>query len=98
MKKDEIKKIYDNLDLFSNKQVVVAGWVKSVRTSKDFGFIDLTDGTCFKTAQIVFFANTLKNYEDVEKLNTGSTIICKGNLVLTPENKQPFEIKAESVE
>lgn len=54
MKKDEIKKIYAELKDYADKSVTLYGWVRSVRASKDFGFIDMTDGTCFKTAQVVF--------------------------------------------
>lgn len=98
MEKTEIKQIYTNLQKYSEQKVTVYGWVKSVRSSKDFGFIDLTDGTCFKTAQVVFFADTNVDFEEVSKLNTGSTIKVEGTVLLTPQNKQPFEIKAQSVE
>ncbi len=95
--KDEIKKIYDDLQSFDHKQVKIGGWVKSVRESKDFAFMDLTDGTCFKSAQVILH-NTLSNYETVSKLNTGSTVIVEGEVCLTPQNKQPFEIVATNVE
>ncbi len=95
MKADDVKKIYDNLPDYDGKEVLVNGWVKSVRASKDFGFIDFTDGTCFKSAQIIF--NKLDNFEQISKLNAGSTIICKGIVKLTPQNKQPFEIVASEI-
>ena len=76
MKAEDVKRIYDEMQKFENKEVLVNGWVKSVRASKDFGFIDFSDGTCFRSAQIVF--NKLDNFEQVAKLNAGSTIICKG--------------------
>ena len=98
MKKNEIKHIYSNLQEYKDKPVCIYGWVKSVRASKDFGFIDLTDGTCFKTAQVIFFKEDIENFEEVSKLNTGSTIKVDGVICLTPDNKQPFEIKAKSVE
>ncbi len=95
MKAVDVKKIYENLQEYDGKKVLVNGWVKSVRASKDFGFIDFTDGTCFKSAQIVF--NKLDNFEQISKLNAGSTITCKGIVKLTPQNKQPFEIVANDV-
>ena len=98
MEKAEIREIYSHLENFSGKEIEVSGWVKSVRASKEFGFIDLMDGTCFKSCQVVFFANSDVNFDEVSKLNTGSTIIVKGKVLLTPENKQPFEIQAQSVD
>ena len=92
MIKTDIKSIYDNKEEYTKGQLVVAGWVKSCRGNGKFGFIDLTDGTCFKGLQIVFTEEKLANFDIVEKLNTGSAIMCKGNLVLTPENKNSEEI------
>lgn len=95
--KDEIKTIYSNLDSYGDKTVKIGGWVKSVRASKDFAFLDFTDGTCFKSAQVIL-NNALKNYDVVSKLNTGSTVIVEGVVKLTPQNKQPFEIVAKDVD
>lgn len=97
MKKIDLRKLHSNPDNYKDKEVIVGGWVRSCRSSKTFGFIDLNDGTSFNGVQIVF-EDTLSNFEDVEKLNTGSSILVTGTLVLTPENKQPFEIKAKNVE
>lgn len=98
MEKTDIKKIYKELEQFNNKEITMAGWVKSTRDSKNFGFMDLNDGTCFKNAQIVFDANDIKNYSEIASLNIGSSVIVKGTLLVTPENKQPFEIKANNIE
>lgn len=98
MEKIDIRKIFKELDTFNNKEITLAGWVKSTRDSKNFGFMDLNDGTCFKNAQIVFDANDIKNYSEIASLNIGSSVIVKGTLVVTPENKQPFEVKAKSIE
>ena len=98
MQKIDIKKLYKDLESYNGKEVTLAGWVKSTRDSKNFGFMDLNDGTCFKNAQIVFNADELKNYSDVANLNIGSSVKLTGKLVLTPENKQPFEIQAKSIE
>ena len=98
MEKIDLRKIFKELDTFNNKEITLAGWVKSTRDSKNFGFMDLNDGTCFKNAQIVFDANDIKNYSEIASLNIGSSVIVKGTLVVTPENKQPFEVKAKSIE
>ncbi len=92
----EVKKLYDTYDTLSGKSVTVAGWVRSVRGNGSLGFIDLSDGTCFNTLQIVI-DSSLSNYDQVEKLNAGSTIFCTGKVVATPDNKQPFELHATSI-
>jgi len=97
MKKIDIRKLHNNPNEYANKEVTVGGWIRSVRSSKAFGFIDLNDGTSFNGVQIVFESD-LSNFDDVEKLNTGTSVLVTGTLVLTPENKQAFEIKAKSVE
>lgn len=96
--KDDIKKLHLEHTELNGKKVTVGGWVRSVRDSKNFGFIDLNDGTSFKGVQIVFTPTDIKNYSEVAKLNAGSSIMCEGILVDTPQNKQPFEIKASSIE
>lgn len=97
MKKVDIKLIHQNKEKFGGQEVIVAGWVKSSRSNGTFGFIDLNDGTSFKGLQIVFTKDKLANFDVVEKLNTGSAIMCKGEIVLTPENKQPFEMQAQEI-
>ena len=77
-------------------EVLVGGWIRSIRDSKAFGFIVLNDGTCFDTLQIVYH-DTMENFAEVSKLNVGAAIIVKGTLVATPEAKQPFEIQADQV-
>lgn len=97
MKRVLISEIYKNPNEFTDKEITVCGWARSIRDSKAFGFIDLNDGSCFKGVQIVFERENLDNYDEIAKLNVGSAIIVKGVVVITPENKQPFEIKAISV-
>ncbi len=97
MKRVLLSEIYKNPDQFCENQITVCGWARSIRDSKAFGFIDLNDGSCFKGVQIVFERENLNNYDEIAKLNVGSAIIIKGNVVLTPENKQPFEIKATKI-
>ena len=97
MKKVDIKLIHQDKEKFGGQEVIVAGWVKSSRSNGTFGFIDLNDGTSFKGLQIVLTKDKLANFDVVEKLNTGSAIMCKGEIVLTPENKQPFEMQAQEI-
>lgn len=96
MNKLDLIQIQNNLNNYKDKVVTVGGWVRSARDNKSFGFIDLNDGTTFKGAQIVV-NNSLDNFSDLVKLNTGSSILVEGKLILTPENKQPYEIVATSV-
>ncbi len=97
MKRTELKSIFEKKEDFSNKQVVVAGWAKTIRDSKAFGFIELNDGSFFKNCQIVFDRDKISNYEEIAKQNVGACLEVKGTLILTPENKQPFEINAEEI-
>ncbi len=91
-----VRELYRNRDQYLGKKVTVGGWVRSVRDSKAFGFIVLNDGTFFETLQVVYH-DTMDNFAEISKLNVGSAIIVTGELVATPEAKQPFEIKAEEV-
>ena len=96
MIKLDIKQLYTHTKDYEDKIVTIGGWVRSVRDMKNFGFMDLNDGTSFKGAQIVLNAE-MANYAEVAKLNTGSSVLCTGKLVLTPEAKQPFEIHADEI-
>ena len=96
MKKTDITYIYKDLEKYRDKDVVLGGWVRSVRDMKNFGFIDLNDGSTFKGAQIVI-NNNLDNYTNVAKLNAGSSIIVTGKVIITPNAKQPFEIQASEI-
>ncbi len=92
----DIRELYRNKDQYIGKKVSVGGWVRSVRDSKTFGFIVLNDGTYFEPLQVVYH-DSMANFSEISKLNVGSAIIVKGQLVATPEAKQPFEIQAEEV-
>ncbi|MBQ5901785.1 MAG: asparagine--tRNA ligase, partial [Clostridia bacterium] len=98
MKRDLISGIYADPSSFDGKKVAVGGWARSIRDSKAFGFIDLNDGSCFKGVQIVFEREKIENYDQIAKLNVGSSVVVTGTVILTPENKQPFEIKAEKID
>ena len=94
MKRELIKSVYADMAAYDGKVITVGGWARSIRDSKAFGFIDLYDGSCFKTMQVVFEREKIANYDEIAKLNVGSAVVVKGTLVLTPEMKQPFELKA----
>ncbi len=91
-----IRELFEKREQYYDKELEICGWVRSVRASKAFGFIVVSDGTFFETLQVVFH-DTMENFEQVSKLNVGSAIIVKGTLVATPEAKQPFEIQATEV-
>ncbi|MDV3425901.1 MAG: asparagine--tRNA ligase [Bacillota bacterium] len=91
-----IKSLFRETDKYSDNEVFLEGWVKTVRASKNFGFIEINDGSFFKNVQVVFEDN-LPNFDELAKLPISATISVKGTLVLTPESKQPFEIKASEI-
>lgn len=97
MKRETVSSIYKNPESFADREIVVGGWIRNIRDSKAFGFIDLNDGSCFKSVQVVFERGIVENYDEISKLNIGSAIVVKGKIALTPEMKQPFEIKAETI-
>ncbi len=98
MKRTKITEIFKDAEAFGGKQVVVAGWARTIRDMKNFGFIDLNDGSGFKGVQVVFERGQIDNYDEISHQNVGTALIVRGTVVLTPEAKQPLEIKAESIE
>ena len=96
MKSVLVKDLYRHTKDFSDKEVTLQGWVRTVRDSKTFGFIELNDGSFFKNVQIVF-NDSLDNFEDICKMTISSSIEVTGTLVVTENAKQPFEIQAEKV-
>ena len=97
MKRDLIRQLYADTQSYDGKTVTLGGWARSIRDSKAFGFIDLNDGSCFKGVQVVFEREIIANYDEIAKQNVGAALVVTGKVVLTPENKQPFEIKATEV-
>ena len=97
MKDITVRNLYKETNKFENKEITIEGWVKTLRDSKTFGFIELNDGTFFKNVQLVF-NDTLDNFEEVRKLTLSSSIKVTGNFVTTPNAKQPFEIQATKIE
>lgn len=92
-----IKTLYRHTADFADQEVTIGGWIRTMRVSKNFGFIEVNDGSFFKNVQVVFEEGNLANYAEVAKLGVGAAIIVKGLLVETPEAKQPFEIKAAEI-
>ena len=92
-----IKEIFKNSEDYFDNEVTVAGWVRSIRDAKAFGFIVLNDGTYFEPIQVVYH-DTLPNFTEITKQNVGAAIVVTGTLVATPEAKQPFEIQATGIE
>lgn len=97
MKRTLLKEIFTGYEAKCGNKVSVSGWVKTVRDSKTFGFLELNDGSFFKNCQVVFEREEISNYDEIAKLNVGASVEVEGIVVLTPERNQPFEIKAVSV-
>ena len=93
----KIAAIYADSELFGGKEVTVGGWARTIRDMKNFGFVELNDGSCFKNLQVVMDANTLSNYKEIAGQNVGAALIVTGTVVLTPGAKQPLELKASSI-
>lgn len=91
-----IREIYKQKEQYLGKEIEIGGWIRSIRDSKTFGFMVVHDGTWFEPLQIVYH-DTLDNFSQISKLNVGTAVIVRGNLVATPQAKQPFEIQAARV-
>lgn len=91
-----IKDLYRNSENYVNQKVQLSGWIRTIRDSKTFGFIELNDGSFFKSVQIVF-EDQLINFKEIAKLPISSSISLEGDFILTPQAKQPFEIKATKI-
>lgn len=97
MKRTTVKEIFACPEAFADKELTVAGWAKTIRASNAFGFIVINDGSTFSDIQVVIESDKLANYAELSKQNVGAAFVVRGTLVLTPEAKQPFEIKATEV-
>ena len=96
MKNTLVKELYKNIDSFADTEIKVSGWVRTLRDSKTFGFIELNDGSFFNNVQIVF-DNNLENFEEIKKLSIISSIEVEGKVIKTENAKQPFEIHANKI-
>ena len=97
MKRTKIAQIHADAAALGGQTVTVAGWVKSVRDMKNFGFVTLNDGSCFADLQVVMNREALANYDEIAHQNVSAALICTGTLKLTPDAPQPFELAAESI-
>ena len=92
----DAKELYGKIDEYMDKEVVLEGWVRNHRKQKEFGFIDFSDGTCFKHIQVVY-DDKLEDFEEIQKYHVGSAIRVVGTVVKSPKEGQPFEIQASEV-
>ena len=96
MEKTLVKSLYRETEKFTNKDIEISGWIRTIRDSKSFAFIELNDGSFFKNVQIVL-DDKIENFKEIIKLPISSSLSVKGTLVLTPNAKQSFEIKAKKI-
>ena len=92
-----VRELFKNTEAYAGKTVTIGGWVRNRRPSKQFGFIVLNDGTYFSPVQVVY-NDSISNFQEISKINIGAALIVTGELVLTPDSKQPFEIQAATIE
>ncbi len=96
MELTEIRDLYKDAAKYAGKDVTIGGWIRTNRDSKTFGFIVLSDGTDFRTLQVVY-GEGISNFEEVAHFGVGTAVVCKGEIVMTPDAKQPFEMQAKEV-
>ena len=94
----KIAQIWADPAKYAAEPITVCGWARTIRDMKNFGFLELNDGSAFKGLQVVLEREKLSNYDELTRQNVGAAFIARGMLVLTPDAPQPFELKAESVE
>ena len=97
MKDIQLRTLFRETEKYADQEIVVHGWVRTNRGSNKFGFIELNDGTFFKSVQFVYEAEFIDNFEEIAKVPVAAALKVKGDFVLTPNAKQPFEIKAKEV-
>ncbi len=92
----DLKELYDKLKDYMAKEIILKGWIRNHRKQKEFGFIDFSDGTCFKHIQIVY-DNTLEDFDEIQKYHIGSTIEVRGIPIKSEGKGQEIEIKAQNI-
>ena len=97
MNRITIAELKQQLSALGGQTVTVAGWVRSLRNAKSFGFLNLNDGSCFSGAQVVFEQSKLTNFFEIARLNVGAAVTVTATVLLTPQNPQPFELNAAAV-
>ncbi len=94
--KVEAKQLYRGMKSYVGKEVVLEGWIRTIRASKNIGFIELNDGTFFRNVQVVF-ADTLPDFAEIARLPIATAVKVVGSVVETPQARQPFEVNATSL-
>ncbi len=97
MERIKIATLFADQDQLGGQEVTVAGWVRSIRDMKNFGFVMLNDGSCFKDLQVVLNRDQLSSYDEIVSQNVGAALIVRGTLALTPDRPQPFELQAHEI-
>lgn len=97
MDRMKIAAIFADQEQLGGKEITVCGWARTIRDMKTFGFIELNDGSCFRNLQVVMSADELNNYKEIASQNVGAALIVRGTVVLTPEAKQPLELRAAEI-
>ena len=97
MERTKIAQIFADQEALGGRTVSVSGWARTIRDLKGFGFVELNDGSCFKNLQVVLDAGALENYKEIAGQNVGPALTVTGTVVLTPQAKQPLELKAAAV-
>ena len=97
IERTRIAAVFADADALSGKEITVFGWARTIRDMKTFGFVELNDGSCFRNLQIVMSAEELDNYRDIASQNVGAALRVTGTVVLTPEAKQPLELRAREI-
>ncbi len=94
----KIAAVFADSESLSGQEITVGGWARTIRDMKNFGFVELNDGSCFRNLQVVMEAGALENYKDIAAQNVGAALIVTGTVVLTPDAKQPLELKASAIQ
>ena len=98
MERIYISELYRVPGDYAGREITVGGWARTIRDMKSFGFMELNDGSCFKGLQVVFEDGVVEDYKGVTKQNVGASFVVRGTFTLTPDAKQPFELKASSIQ
>ncbi len=98
MKTIPVRDLYKYSKKYAGSTIALAGWIRTIRSSNAFAFIELNDGSCFKPIQVVLDVNKITNYREIIKINVGTALKIEGEFILTPNSKQPFELHAQNVE
>jgi asparaginyl-tRNA synthetase len=98
MNRMKIAQLFAAPEKYEGQGMTVCGWARTIRDLKTFGFIELNDGSCFRNLQVVMEAGSLANYREIAGQNVGAALVIRGTVVLTPDAKQPLELKAASIE